>query len=115
MSAGEEIRLWDVRSQTEILQLTPRHTAFHDCAISPDGRRFAVAANDGMITIWDTASHHEVATLPGHVSSIRRLAFTPGGNELISVSKDLLRVWRAATTNESSSTPLLESKKENTP
>ena len=47
------------------------------------------------ITIWDVASHQEVATLEGHEESVRQLAFTPDGDHLVSASKDQLRVWRA--------------------
>jgi WD40 repeat protein len=69
-------------------------------AVSTDGRRFAAGASDGRITIWDVASHQEVATLEGHEELVRQLAFTPDGDCLVSVSKNQLRVWRAASRSE---------------
>jgi WD40 repeat protein len=66
-------------------------------ALSPDGLRLAAGASDGRITIWDVASHQEVATLEGHQESVTQLAFTPDGDHLVSASKDQLRVWRAAS------------------
>ncbi len=38
-----------------------------------------------------------VATLEGHKEAVTQLAFTPDGDHLVSVSKDQLRVWRAAS------------------
>jgi WD40 repeat protein len=90
------IRFWDVRTRQEnAVKLSPRAGAYDCLALSPDGRRFAAGASDGRITIWDVASHQEVATLEGHQESVMQLAFTPDGDHLISVSKDQLRVWRA--------------------
>src|SRR2546425_10369997 len=66
--------------------LSPRPTGFRSCSISPDGRRLAVGAGDGLITIWDVASLHEVATLRGHTQQIFELAFHSDGNTLVSVS-----------------------------
>ena len=95
-SAGADIRFWDVRTRHEnALKLSPRAGGYDCLALSSDGRRFAAGAGDGRITIWDVASHQEVATLEGHQESVRQLAFTPDGDHLVSVSKDQLRVWRA--------------------
>ena len=100
VSASTEIRFWDVRTRREnALKLSPRAGA--DClALSADGRRLAAEDSDGRITIWDVASHQEVATLEGHEESVTQLAFTPDGDHLVSVSKDQLRVWRAASPGE---------------
>lgn len=53
--------------------------------------------NFQRITIWDVASHQEVATLEGHQEEVTNLGFTPDGNYPVSASKDQLPVWRAAT------------------
>jgi WD40 repeat protein len=94
VSVGRDIRFWDVPTRRETDKLTPR-TAAYRIALSPDGRRFATAANDGPISIWDVTSHEEVATLEGHQETVTQMAFTPDGDHLVSVSKDQLRVWRA--------------------
>jgi len=94
ISAGHDIRFWDVRTRRETNKLTPRTGAYR-LALSPDGRRFATAAGDGSISIWDVTSDEEVATLEGHKEEVMQLAFTPDGNCLVSVSKDQLRFWRA--------------------
>ena len=101
ISADSAIRFWDVRTRREnALKLSPRAGGDVCIALSPDGRRLAAGASDGRITIWDVASHQEVATLEGHTEELTQLAFTPDGDHLVSASKDQLRVWRAAAWTE---------------
>jgi WD40 repeat protein len=101
ISAGADIHFWDVRTRRENSpSLSPRAGGFSAVALSPDGRRLAAGASDGRITLWDLASHQEVATLEGHQESVMQLAFTPEGDHLVSASKDQLRVWRAASRAE---------------
>jgi WD40 repeat protein/predicted Ser/Thr protein kinase len=69
-------------------------------ADSADGRRAAAGADDGTIRIWDLASKQEVALLRGHAEPVRRLAFLPDGNSLVSVSRDSIRIWRASALAE---------------
>jgi len=103
ISGGEDIRFWDVRTRRETNKLSPRAGGEACIALSRDGRRIAAGAGDGRITIWDVASHQEVATLEGHKESVTQLAFTPDGDHLVSVSKDRLRVWRASSWAETDS------------
>ena len=97
VSAAQEIRFWDVRTRHGTDRLDSREGRFFGIALSSDGRRLAAGASDGLITIWDVASHEEVATLEGHKEAVMQLAFTPEGDHLVSVSKDQLRVWRASS------------------
>ncbi len=96
IAAGFDISFWDTRTRQETDNFAPEAGWFPGIALSADGRRLAVGANDGRITIWDIAAHEVVATLDGHQESVTQLAFTPDGDHLVSVSKDQLRVWRAA-------------------
>jgi WD40 repeat protein len=99
-TAAEDIRLWDVRTSKQKSLLTPRPGYFYCSALSPDGRRLAAGGSEALVTIWDLTSLQEVATLKGHGDSVMQLAFTPDGNNLVSVSRDQFRVWRAASTPE---------------
>jgi WD40 repeat protein len=100
ISAAQEIRFWDIRTGHETDKLNPRAGRFMGVALSADGRRLATGGSDGRIAIWDVASRQEVATFVGHQESVTYLAFTPDGDHLVSVSKDQLRVWRAASFTE---------------
>ena len=57
-------------------------------------------AADGFITVWDLASMEEVATLAGHKRPLLDIRFLPDGNNLVSVSVDEIRLWRAASVKE---------------
>ncbi len=100
ISASREIRFWDLTSPTTRSLLKPRPVVFRSAAISTDGRRLAVGANDGLITIYDLASKQEVVTLAGHTRLLLALSFLPDGNTLVSVGWDQIRVWRAASLPE---------------
>ena len=107
VSSSPEIRLWDVDSQSQqpFSQLSPRSILFTECAISRDGRTLAVADFNGLITLWNMVSLQQVGTLNGHTEHLdpTGLAFSPDGNTLVSVSKGLFRVWRAASFAETDS------------
>src|SRR5262249_34714794 len=51
VSAGSEVSFWDLSSKRKLLSFRPRPTGFNGFAMSPDGRRLAVGALDGLITI----------------------------------------------------------------
>jgi WD40 repeat protein len=99
ISVGGDIRFGEVPSRQQIGKINPR-TGVRRVALTPDGRRFATGGSDGSISIWDVASHEEVATLEGHKETVMQLAFTPDGNHLVSVSKDRLQIWRAPSWEE---------------
>jgi WD40 repeat protein len=91
-SPDGSIRFWDLTSgQTSVHKL--RATVYNSCSVSPDGGRLAIGSGEGII-IWDVASGQELVTLQGLAMS-EDVCFLPGGNTLVSVGVDQLRVWRA--------------------
>ena len=100
VSLSHEVRFWDLNSRQQISSFQPRPTLFRGASLSPAGRRLAIGAGDGLITIWDLASRQEVATLRGHEQPLDSVSFLSDGNTLVSVGLDQLRVWRAASFEE---------------
>jgi WD40 repeat protein len=91
--------VWNLASQTGAA-LEGRTTSYNCITDSIDGRRVAAGAEDGTIRIWDLTSRQEVAVLRGHIQEVLSLAFLPDGNSLVSISRDAVRLWRAASLAE---------------
>jgi WD40 repeat protein len=90
------IKLWQPAQRTTPTSLPSRHPV-SVAAFSPDGATLATAAGL-MITLWDTATWRERATLKGHVREVTALAFTPDGTALVSGGLDRsVRLWDVAS------------------
>lgn len=97
------VKLWDVTSQRELAVLRGQAGTFNSLALSPDSRRLAAGgfgSFGGNVKIWDVASRLEVAGFKGHQDGVWGLGFLPGGDTLVSVSMDCMRLWRAAAFTE---------------
>ena len=84
---------WSLKSESIRPDLNP---AF---ALSPGGLLVATGgANENPIKIWDAETGALELTLEGHEKGVLSLAFSPGGNALVSGSYDATaRLWDAQT------------------
>jgi WD40 repeat protein len=61
---------------------------------APDGNRVATAGRAGMLDVFDRAKNQKDLELAGHENAIMRLAFTPGGGQVITAGTDgTIRFW----------------------
>ncbi len=95
--AGGPICIWDLVTGKMIAELWGQLTNFTDITESADGRRLAAGGNDGTITIWDLQNYQEVGRLAAHHDRVLGIAFLPDGNTLISISRESMRAFRAAS------------------
>ncbi len=80
---GELLDLATNRSQ----QLDPAIVATP--VFSPDGARMAGAMPDGEVRVWNVATHAVFARLRGHDGAVLAIAWSPTGDRLVSVGRDL--------------------------
>jgi len=68
------------------------------CAYSPDGKLIAVGFFSGHIATYLTSSWERVQILYGHTGNVQRVAFSPGGDRIVSGSQDCtVRLWDVDT------------------
>jgi len=68
-------------------------------AVSADGTRVALIADDGIVRLIDVASHLVVGVLAPPRASIDRAAFSPTGDSIVTLAKGerVVTLWRADT------------------
>jgi WD40 repeat protein len=112
----EGVGVWDIASGKEVRRAVQCDIQNYHPALSSDGRFVALGGLDDRrtnrqldpaIRIFELASGQEVATMRGHETRTRNLAFSPDGRLLASgsvgtvVTKDeTVRIWDVATGHE---------------
>jgi len=70
------------------------HSLIWDVQFSPNGRVFASAGGDGVISIWDLEKAEKIQSFSGHRAAVTCLAFSPDGSWLVSGGLDTqIRYW----------------------
>ncbi len=94
------IRLWDLESSAEISRHRVLGHELHNLSLSPDGRRLATSANDG-IRVWDTSIGRIATKIVGVDININDIALSPDGKLLATCSNEKsLQYWDTATGSE---------------
>ena len=92
------IKTWeaDLEGRFSEAESTQQHFGIKYAILMPSGRHLAVACNDLVIRILDVRTWNTIETLVGHRAQIRRLAVSPNGQRIASVSVDrTARVWNS--------------------
>ncbi len=96
---GSAICLWHLDALHD--NPVPNHypiSTIRSIAYGPDGRRIAIASNDGLVLLIDARTGRELKRLRVHDGVVRAICFTPDGRELLTAGTDrLVRRIRVST------------------
>jgi WD40 repeat protein len=100
------IKLWDAATGEPVASLAAGGAVF-TLAFSRNGDYLAAGGSpDAEIRVWYVPTGQLHAVLRGHKARVRRIAFSPDGRRLASVSEDhTVRVWDVIAAKELASLP----------
>jgi WD40 repeat protein len=107
----QTVRLWDVRTGRQLLQLEGMTSGFSDAAFSPDGKVIATAGDDGNVVLWPVdigagaplapsslSLGDSLSIIAAHDGGATSVSYSPDGVLLASAGRDgLVRLWNVET------------------
>jgi serine/threonine protein kinase len=90
LTGGEDrsVRLWDLESRTEKLQVGTQDSIVSAVALSPDGRYAFSGDRGGRTMLWDLDNPKQPTTFKRHTNTVTCLTFSPDGRYALSAGYD---------------------------
>ncbi|MBW3599152.1 MAG: hypothetical protein KY475_18015 [Planctomycetes bacterium] len=83
-----EVRLYNAESGELVKVLGTMSDVAFDAVFSPDGKRLAVCAADGIVRVYDVESGKEELTITSHSDWVMAVAWSGDGAKLATASRD---------------------------
>lgn len=80
---GGILKIWDVKTGQELLNLVGHTSTVFGLAFSPDGKRLASASPSGDAMVWNASSGEEIQRFTSPTGALFDITFTPDGKHLI--------------------------------
>lgn len=92
----DRLRNWewhylDRLRRPDCVKLTEHTVAVTCIAMSPDGQRFATADRDGVVRLWDSATHKAIQTWTIN-ENVNQIAFSPDGTHLATAQRTFVKI-----------------------
>jgi WD40 repeat protein len=103
LSSGYDrtIRVWDVKTGTELRRLEGNTAIVQFLSLSPDGRRLLSGSVDNIVRLWDVPTGKEIRSFNRHKGAVRNAVFSADGKRGLSGSFDrTLSLWDLETGRE---------------
>jgi WD40 repeat protein len=95
------VRLWDLQTCKELVQMEGHAGPAWGVAFAPDGKQALAAGQTGCLALYDATTGKKLREMPRHPQPVRAVAFTPDGRRALSGCYDhLLRLWDLDTGTE---------------
>ncbi|MFZ5881436.1 MAG: WD40 repeat domain-containing protein [Chloroflexota bacterium] len=92
--SDKTIRIWDVKSGKQLIQISDQPEIAWAVAFSPDGQLLVTGDSQGAVSVWNVADGTLLKTWQAHSMMIESITFLSNGNVLITASYDgTIRFW----------------------
>jgi WD40 repeat protein len=97
-SADSTIRLWDLKTGTELRRFKGHTDWVRAVAVLPGGREAVSGSDDGAMRLWDLETGTDLRRFDGHTGWVRSVVALPDGRRAFSGSADgTMRLWDLKT------------------
>ena len=91
------IRLWDVRTKSQLSTFIGSSDWLTAVALSADGGTLVSGSRRGEIRLWDAITGQLIRTLSAHTQEVADVAFSADGTTFTSASRDgAIQLWDAS-------------------